>query len=186
MFRIASNEPQWLTLIPAAGKQPAVEVLFAPITRSMRRRAARAGRGGLEGIDPSAPIGELSDEQFDALAGAGDATSAELVRLGARDWRGIAGPDGKKLTFTPANLDLAIADETFLAAAEKAYVEPDALRVAEKNGWPGSRNGTGAKATPGNATASSPAARKGATAAKPAPIGSKPSRPRRGKASGRS
>ena len=144
------------------------EVLFDPIDRIMMRRARRAALAKLKRDE-----GEESDanaaEQLEEL---GDALSEELILAGARDWRNVAqqvlGEDGTPvlkdgqpvfvpLPFTAENLALSLTDPIIFDAFDAAYVVPFASRERAKNGSAASPNGTGAAATQGSDTATSPA-----------------------------
>lgn len=170
MLTLTKREPFWLTLIPAAGKDPAVRARFAPITRAMKRKAARASRA-VWGDGP-VPADELSDAELDALYDAGEAASRALIRFGLLDqpepaWEGIGDAAGKPLPVTEETVEMALDEDRFFEAADRLYVQPAAFRDAEKNGSPASPNGTGEAGTRARATASSAAARRKKAAAKP-------------------
>lgn len=154
MYQVQSREPQWLTLIPASGKDKPARALLAPITRDAGRAAKKAGTAVVT-ADPNASAADVSD-----------AMCAELIRQGLRGWDGIAGLDGKALPFTPANVEVFLSEDPLFEPAAKAYAGPWLLREAEKNGFSPSPTGTSAAATPARPTAP--------TAAKPA----KPARTR--------
>lgn len=144
MYQIASSEPAWLELFPAAGKRRAVRGLFAPVSRAALRAATQAARlAQAEG-----------PEDLDAAL---DVYATELIRRGLRDWEEIAGPDGKALAFTAAGVEQVLADPGLFAAANAAYVEPYMASVAEKNDFSGSRAGTSAGRTAARPTAPSAA-----------------------------
>lgn len=170
--------PRWLTLIEARGNLPAVEVLFAKPNRSMRRRAQRAGQQTIGEIEEDAELDILE------IADAGDAYSAELIRLGALDWRGIGNAQGEPIPLTPEAMAEFLADDDLLDAADRVYVRPAVAASMEKNGLSVSLSGTGAVAMPAGDTASLPAA--AASAAKSAPTPNMNRRARRAKKSGKS
>lgn len=178
--------PEWLTLIPTAGKQPAVAILVAPIDRKMKRKVARATRGLVPAIDPAIQMSDIPPEIWDQLEDAGEAATVATLREGILDWKGLAGADGKPLPFTPENLEAFIEDDVLFEAADRLYVKPAALRSAEGNGFAASLNGIGKAATPAIATASSRAVRKTAAAAKTARTPRTRSPRKRAKASGKS
>jgi len=142
MYQLQKRAPQWLTLRPAIGKDPAVQVLFAPVTRSMKRRAAAAARtllpdlpDDLQGAD-AATVGDFID-----------AVSRETVRLGilgGGQWKGVGDANRKPVPVTPENVDLFLQDEEMLEAADRLYLVPDAARAREGNGSAQSSNGTSA------------------------------------------
>lgn len=196
-MRFSKPEPFWLTLIPpAAGDEEApngVRAKFAPMTRAMRRRAARAARAAAGELpDPGA---ELTPEMEDALYAAGEVSSAMLIRLGlieckVPEWEGVLDQDGAPLPLTEDTVDIVLANEEFLEAAERAYLLPIFERDAEKNGYSASPNGTGEAGTPASDIASSSADTIQRTAppsdATAAPTVRTPSRPRKPRASGKS
>lgn len=159
MYQLTKKEPRWIVLVPAVKAQratkereavravPAVEGLFAPITSAMKRRAGRAAMKALAIAD----LDCLSDDQKIDL---GEAVGRELVREGLRDMRGVAGANGAALAFSAEVLELVIEDETLMAAADRLYVLPAALRDKEKNASSGSPDGTGTGAMPADAIAS--------------------------------
>jgi hypothetical protein len=146
--------PEWKTVMGA-------QVLFAPIDRQALRRARRAalaslGRDEHEGED-AAP----AEEQ---LADLGDALSHALLMHGIIDWKDVClmadGDDdsaGETLDCTDENKAMILADPLTFEAFDAAYVVPFAARERVKNGSAASPNGTGAAATEGGDTASSPA-----------------------------
>lgn len=193
MLTLGKREPEWITLIaPIEGDRKAprgVRAKFAPVTRKMRRKAARASREVLGGIDITAE--GLTDDEIDTMLDAGEAASRALIRIGLLDqerpeWEGLFGADGKPAPVTPENVDLALEDEQFFTAADRLYVLAAADRDREKNGLSASPNGTGEAGTPVKGTASSAARRKTGSAAKSAPTQSRRSQPTKAKGSGRS
>jgi hypothetical protein len=134
MYQIASAEPKWLELFPAAGKARPVRALFAPPTRAVLRAAARAQRDVLAGDESAAA------EAYDAYA-------AELIRRGLRGWEEIADATGRKaLAFDAVGIEVFLADPGLFAAADRAYVTAYLVETAEKNGFSLSPNGTSAAA----------------------------------------
>jgi len=193
-MRFAKPQPFWLTLIPAVpGDEEApngVRAKFSPVTRVMKRKAARAAlvaAGGAIGADE-----ELTVEQEDALFAAGEVSTTTMIRLAllapeVPEWEGVLDVEGEPLPLTEEALDIVLANEEFLDAAEAAYVLPIRLKDAEKNVLPASLNGIGEAGTPGSAIATSSAPlRPGASDATPASTVKTPSRPRRRKGSGTS
>ena len=146
MHRIASTEPEWLELIPAADDKPALRGLFAPIDRAAAKAAQRALRAALA-EDPT------------AVEAASEAMSEELIRLGLRDWDGLgdAKSKDKPIPFTPENLARFLADPILFAAADEVYAAPYKARVAEKNGYSPSRTGTSGARTAAKRTAAAAA-----------------------------
>jgi hypothetical protein len=143
--------PRWITLFDAADGRPAVRVLFARPSRSLKRRAQRAAAELLGEIVE----GEERDP-FD-LADAGDAFSEDMLRRAILDWEGIGDAKGKVLPVTPESIELFIADQALLDRADELYVLPELRRDAEKNASSALSAGTGRAATPESATASSAA-----------------------------
>jgi hypothetical protein len=181
MYALHNNKPgpEWLTLIPAAGKVPAVRGQFAPASRSMKRRAQHEARKGIDGA--TVDLLDVCD-----LADIGDAFSRSLIRQALLAWEGIGDVDGKPIEVTPEAVELFLADERLFEAADALYVMPIVLRDREKNGYAASPNGTGKAATPAKDTARSRVGRtraKGAESARTARTS--PRRPR-GKKSGSS
>lgn len=170
MLKIGEKkEPQKVVLRAAVDDEPEAFVVLAPVTPAMRRRAQRAAHRSLGDADFDAI-------DVDVLHDAVEDGSRELIRLGLLDWGGIGDADGNLLELTPdrdtrfatanapdrptGTIDLLLADEDAFAAIDAAYVRPDAMRRAEKNGLSASPSGTGEAATPASATASSAARRK--------------------------
>jgi len=164
MYKIASNEPEWLELFDGVRAQ------FRPITRAAVR-AARRVAGAILVADP---------EDDEIKHQSGEAYSAELIRRGLIAWEGIADRTGKKaLAFTPEGVEEFIADAALFEAADQKYVMPFVLKEAEKNGFSGSRDGTSAGRTPAKRTA-----RTATTPAKSVPTTSKRRAPAKAKPSG--
>jgi hypothetical protein len=174
------------------------EILFAPINVGMLRRARRAALKTLNRDE-----GEQSEadaaEQLEEL---GDALSEALIMAGARDWRDVMRqvvdeegepilgadkqPRFEPLPFTAENLAATISDPVVFEAFDEAYVMPFAKRERAKNVSAASPSGTGAAATQGKGTVSSPAKPKRAAAAKRVRTVSKKPRKKKPKASGKS
>jgi hypothetical protein len=134
-------EPRWITIEPAKDGKPAFEMLFAPVGKSMRRRAMRAAREEFPDIGIDAENADI-----DILLDGVDAQSRHLIRLAARDWRGVSGTEtGEPVPFSSDALDAAIADEDsgFFDMVEAAWIEPMRARQMEKNGLSALPNGTG-------------------------------------------
>jgi hypothetical protein len=189
MLTLRKREPQWLTLIPATGKDPAVRAKFAPITRAMRRKAAQAVRGQIGGLDASIPTAQLSDEDFNRLLDAGEAGSRELIRCALLDqpepgWEGIGDESGQPLPVNEETVEMALDNDRFFEAADRLFVLPESKRDAEGNASAVSPGGTGEAATPASDTANSPARPKRGAGAKSAPTKRTRSKPRREKPSG--
>lgn len=164
-------EPEWLTLIDAAGDTPAVRVRMAPVGPAARDAASAAVAQVLAGVEPElreearstiGADGRISGEVTPALADLfkriGRASGAAMMREGLREWSGIGGPDGAPIAVTPTTIGWLLANEELYATLDRLYVLPVALRDAEKNASAGSPAGTGTRATPEPDTASSPAA----------------------------
>ena len=181
MIRLASTEPEWLTLFPAVGGEPAVEAQFAPITLRAVRAARRAVRVALD----------LDSED---MVAAGDELSRELIRRGLLAWRGVGGLDGKPLdSANPDHVAAFLNDHRTFEAADQLYVVPWLKRDQEGNGWSASPSGTGEAETQETDTASSVAlsakAKAGASPTKNIPTASVPTgstsrKPKKGLASG--
>lgn len=145
MYQLKKREPEWLTLRAAQGKDPAVRVRFAPLTRSMKRRAAAVARR----MFPDLP----DDLEAADVAVAGDfidAVSRETIRLGmigGGAWEGVGDAKGRPVPLTPENVDLFLQDEWMLEAADRLYLVPAATRGQEGNGSSPSRSGISAGAT---------------------------------------
>lgn len=184
------GEPAWLTLIPKAGRQPALEILVRPHDRKLRKEIARATRGLIPRLDPEMKVADMPPELWDQLEDAGEATTAATIRLGMLAWKGLSADGSTSLPFTPDNVEAFIADETLFEAADRLYVKPAAVRLAEKNGLSASPSGTGGAGTLGRAIASSAAGLtsrpRTPSAAKSASTAKTPSGPKRAKGSGRS
>lgn len=177
MLRLASTEPEWLTIAAAAGDQPAVEVRFAPITMSAVRAARQAVRRAL-------------DLDSDDMITAGDALSRELIRRGILEWHGIGGLDGAPLDPTPDHVEAFLNDHRTFEAADEVYVLPWMERDREGNGWSASPSGIGEAETREADIASSAATPSGtddavpATTGPTAPIAGTSRKPKKGSASG--
>jgi hypothetical protein len=192
-MRFAKQGPFWLTLIPAQeGDEESprgFRVKFAPATRSMKRRAARASQSVLGGrIDFTDRERVLSDEELDLLVDAGEMSSAAMIRMGILEqpepeWDGAFDEAGKPLPVTEENVDIILANEEVFEAADRLYVRPIALaemqRAQEKNGSAPSPNGTG-----GARIAARPIAQTARKRAPSARTRSTPSKPRKAKGSG--
>lgn len=186
-----------VVLQEAQGDEPEAFVLLDPITPKMRRRALKIARSDLDAAGV-----EYSDLDPLQLRDVADLVSAELIRMGAREWGGIGGDDGEVLVLTPdqatrlrtatdqdrpkGTIDALLADETIFDKLEMAYVLPDSVRLAEKNALSGSPNGTSAAATPDNVTANSRATPKRKGAAKSARMKKTRSKPTKAKRPGTS
>lgn len=190
-------EQAWVELIPAKGDDPAVLVIFAPPTRSMKRRAQRAAWREMSGAKP---------EELDALelADIGDAFSRELLRLAIVAWKGV-GLDGATVgepaEITPpldvrvktsdkpdrptGTIDLFLADEEAFDAADAAYVLPILERDREKNALSASPTGIGGAGTRGKAIAGSAARPRKKAGAKSARTGKTSLKPPKAKSSGK-
>ena len=144
MLKVQSADPAWVVIIPAAGDVPAVELLLAPIGIKTVRAARAAVRAIL-----------VLDDQ--AIVDASDALSAEIMRRGILDWKGVGNAEGVPLIVSPDNIELFIADPHAFEATDRAYITPWAMRDQEKNGSSGSPSGTSVPATPEINTATSPA-----------------------------
>lgn len=142
-----ATEPFWA---PVMGAQ----VLFAPIDRTMLRRARRAARKALgldeEGGADRFEVGELLDEL-------GAALSEAMIVEGVRDWRdvfmmadGDAEDEGVELPFSADNLAMVLADPATFEAFDAAYVLPYVTREREKNASAALPSGTGQAATAGS------------------------------------
>jgi hypothetical protein len=185
-----------VVLREAQGDEPEAFVLFDPITPKMRRRALAVARTELTAA--GVEYGDLDPLQ---LRDVGDLVSAELIRMGVREWGGIGDAAGQLLALTPdqatrirtaaasdrpkGTIDDLLADEDIFDKLEAGYVLPDAQRRAEKNALSGSPNGISAAATPGNATASLAAKPKRKAAAPNAPTKSTRSKPTTAKGRGK-
>ncbi|WP_419808387.1 hypothetical protein [Sphingomonas sp.] len=157
------------------------EVLFAPITRTMFRRARRDA------------MVTLGDDTAD-LEDMGDAFSLAVITAGAQDWRGVCamadgeddGP-GEELPFTADNLAAALSDPLTFEAFDAAYVHPFIIRERERaapgNGYAVSPSGTGEAAMAGKTTAGNRAERR-KRAATSAPTGSTKPKPTKKRSSG--
>jgi hypothetical protein len=129
------REPAWLTLREAAGEDPAVEILAAPHSRSLKRKALAAARALIELPDD---LREATPEQLQDFA---EALTRETIRRAILDWRGIGNAAGEPAAATPEAIELFLDDEELLDAADRAYLVPAAARDAEKNALPPSPNG---------------------------------------------
>jgi hypothetical protein len=187
---------------PAWEKVMGAEVEFAPITQSMLRRARRAALKRL-GREEEAESEADAAEQLEDL---GDALSEALIMEGVRNWRDVAqqvfdgddqpvlGPDGNTLfeilTFSAENLAIVLSDPLVFEAFDAAYVVPFAqrerVRTAQGKDLPPSRDGTSSVGMPAQTIAGSPAATARAADAKRAPMKSKPRKPTRKRAAGKS
>lgn len=156
-------EPEWKTLIPAAGDVPAVRVLFAPVSAKSLRLARRA-------------VAELMRSgAADANETAGDAFTESLLRSSMLEWDGIGDDDQNPIQptpdvdildaennvigVTPGTVSDFLSEPRLVEAADREFVLPWVRRDAEKNGYALSQSGTSARAMPEPATASSPAKR---------------------------
>jgi hypothetical protein len=151
--------PRWLGEIasedPADARPflvPGVRVRFNKITRSMKRRAQHEAAGLLPDVEGSADRDPLD------MADAGDAYSLLLIRQGICEWEGLGDADGKPLAVSPDAIELFLGEEALFDAADVAYVIPEVLRDAEKNGLSASPSGIGAAATQASDTVTSSAA----------------------------
>lgn len=156
-------EPEWKTLIPAAGDVPAVRVLFAPVSAKSLRLARRA-------------VAEvLRSGAADANETAGDAFTESLLRSSMLEWDGIGDDDQNPIQptpdvdildadnnvigVTPGTVSAFLAEPRLVEAADREFVLPWARRDAEKNGYALSQSGTSARATPEPVTVRSPVKR---------------------------
>ncbi|KQM65787.1 hypothetical protein ASE75_06030 [Sphingomonas sp. Leaf17] len=174
-------EPAWTPVMGA-------RVLFAPITRTMLRRARRAALEalGVEGAD-----GGEQASPADQMEELGDALSRALIVAGALDWQDVAlaavdqhgatilDDEGDAvydtLDFTPENLLTVLSDALVFEAFDAAYVIPYVMRERERAA-PGkesspSPNGISTKAMEDPTIAGSPAAPATATDASNARTG---------------
>lgn len=173
-------EPTWETLFPAEGGKPAVEVLFAPVTRQMRRNAKAAVREMiLSGVEIESASPELLDD-------VGEAVSIAFLRQGIIDWRGIGDADGEPIAVSPEAIEMFLADDDLFAAADRIYVGPIIERDREKNGLSASPNGIGEAETPAKIIAGSPAEPTRKAGAKNAPTGKTSPGRRKGRTPGTS
>jgi hypothetical protein len=174
--------PTWLPVVGG-------EVLFAPIDRTLVRRARRKALEQL-GRDVHGPSAEGETDDFVIqMEDLGDALSCAMIIEGAQDWKGaMQEVDGKFVTLPFSREALAdmLADPVYFDALDTAYVLPYVMREREKNVSAVSPNGTGEAATAGNGTASTAAAPKPKAGAKRARTASKSRKPTRAKASGTS
>lgn len=183
MLKLGAAPSGWLDLLPG------VRARFDAIDRPMIRAARRAA---------SAFIVDHPDmEAEDRKEGAGDAFTAELIRLGLREWEGIGDPAGQPLAVdAPGAVDQFLAEPLLFEAADQAWIVPWAAQAAEKNVSSPSPAGTSVTATGARTTAGSAAKRakkagKAATGAKPgaaaknAPTASTSRAPTRAKRSGK-
>lgn len=170
MLVIGEKRPVKVVLRAAQGDDPEAFVTLAPITPGMRRRAQRAARGVI------GEVADIAEVDEDLLFDAGDTASRELIRIGMIGWGGIGGEGGAPLELTPdaatrlrtandpdrptGTIDYLLADEDIVAAIDRDYVRPDAIRRLEKNASSASSNGTGEAATAASDTASSVASRR--------------------------
>ena len=179
LYALKKREPEWLTIVPASGKVPAVEIHVIPITRAMKAVARQELRHLLgEGVDKT----ELA-----VIQNAGDAFSKSLLRQGVDDWRGVGDGAGKRpLAFSPEAFEMFLADDLLFETADRLYVLPAVALDREKNASAGSPNGTGKAATPAKTTAASSAARTRKAAAANAPTSPTRPKPSRARKSGRS
>jgi hypothetical protein len=185
-----------IVLREAQGDEPEAFVVLDPITPKMRRRALRAIRPLLTSFTDS------SQPDPDLMGDVGEKVSRELIRMGLVSWGGIGGDDGKPLDLTPdqatrlrtandperptGTIDLLLDEETVFDKIDEAWVRPDAIRRAEKNGLSGSPNGTSTAAMPGSDTANLAAKpKRRASAAKRAPTAKTNSKRKPAKASGK-
>lgn len=136
-------------------------------------------------------------------------TVASFIRSGILDWTGLGGPGDDDQAIKPTDLfavldpngepmlgedgkpqmesgiDWFLANEDLRRAADRTYVLPDALRLAEKNASAGSPHGTSKGAMPASDTATTRATSKTkVAAAKPARTASTGRKPRKRKPSG--
>lgn len=167
--------PTWTAVLGA-------EVLFAPISRPMFRKARR---------DAIEALGAGTDLDLEEL---GDAFSLALIFAGVLDWRGVcamadgedSGP-GEELPFSAENLAAAMSDALTFEAFDSAYVRPFIMQERERkapgNGSAASPSGIGEAATGGKTTAGNRAARR-SSAAKRARTGSTKPKATRKRSSG--
>lgn len=175
--------PEWKPVLGA-------QVQFAPIDRTMLRRARRAalkalGRDEHEGSDAAS-----AEDQLEEL---GDALSYALLMQGILDWRDVCemvdGDDagaGTALACTDENKAMVLSDPITFDAFDAVYVVPFAARERAKNASAASPSGTGAAATGASNTARSPAKPKRKGAVKDVRTASKPRRTKTPKSSGTS
>lgn len=198
MFKLEKRSQIVVPLVAGSGKEPGVSVTFDPVTPAMRRRAFRAWSRKLEELG----IAEVDEADADTLGDLHEMMSRELMRMALASWQGIADAGGKPLEPTPdqatrlrtvndperptGTIDDVLANEEIFAACDLGFLKPEALRYSEKNASSASPNGTSARATRGNATASSRASRKVRAGAKSARTVSKRSKPKRGRMPGTS
>lgn len=175
--------PVWKSVMGA-------QFLFAPIDRKALRRARRAALKALGRDEHEAETEASAEEQIEDL---GDALSFALLMAGILDWKDVClmadGDDataGETLPCTDENKALILADPITFDALDAVYVVPFAARERAKNGSAASPNGTGAAATEGSDTVSSPAKPKRTDGAKPARTGSKRPRTKTPKSFGKS
>lgn len=177
MLLLGTAPSGWLDLLPG------VRARFDPITRGMVRAARRAAAAFLSAHPDLDPVA--------AQDGAGDAFTAELIRLGLREWEGIGDAAGAPLSIaTPGAVDQFLAEPLLFDAADARYVEPWVARASEKNASSPSpagisKPGTRAKTTAGSAAKRARKAGGTGTVAKNAPTARAPRAPTTGKRSGK-
>ncbi|VXC63509.1 hypothetical protein [Sphingomonas sp. AX6] len=154
--------PTWLPVVGG-------EVLFAPIDRTLVRRARRKALEQL-GRDVHGPSAEGETDDFVIqMEDLGDALSCAMILEGAQDWKGaMEEVDGTfvPLTFSREALADMLADPVYFDALDAAYVMPYVRREREKNVSAASPNGSGAAAIGAKGTASTAATPKPKAAAK--------------------
>jgi hypothetical protein len=170
MLKLVPLDPQWIDLVLPQGP---VRVQMRPINRAAARTARDlVGRAMLGTENPD-------------LGAVGDVMSAELIRAGLVAWEGIGDATGNPVPVTPENIELLLQHDDAFRAIETAYCNPWYDRDREKNGLPGSPNGIGTAAMPGNDIATSPARPKPKAAARNAPIAKTRRKARPAKPSGK-
>jgi hypothetical protein len=170
--------PKWETLIEAHGGAPAVEVLFVPPSRAMKRRAAAAMRTIL------ADAGDPPD--LETVNAALDVYSRTILAEAIRAWKGIGDAGGAPAPVNPDMVALFLDDDRLFGPAHRLYVEPILDRDREKNASPASPSGIGEAATPAKTIAARSAAPAKKGAAKNARTPSTRSRRPKPRKSGRS
>lgn len=143
MLRLTLNkEPRWITL------NCGVEVLVAPLTTAIWSMAA--AQPAVASLPADAP----ADLRFVHLTGA-------VAQIVIEDWRGVVGEDDETLPVSPeavaALMDLTAVSHDFAAQVVTPYL----LMVAEKKGFPTTRNGNSGTGpnTAETATVGAPTAR---------------------------
>lgn len=168
------------------------EVLFAPITRPMLRRARRAAVAALGGAQPATDDQAALDEQ---IADLGDAFSYALLIEAIVDWRDVFtmgdGDDtgeGVPLPCTDEAKAQLLADPLVLEAFDAAWIVPFVTRERERAA-PGkesspSQDGISTKGTEETTIAASPAPLATATDVSNAPMPRTKRKPRTKRSSG--